>query len=338
MPPLILFHLLLVPLATDIAPPGPGISYQQPQLASDGKNTGIVFGSKDTIYFVYNDAPPVVVAEASVLSLGNHRGPRVTFTSDAIVITAGVGPKGQAYGPNTLRSWRSADRGKTWIAAPDLSTPGSGGMGFQTLASDGKQKLVAAWIGPESGAPRLFTARSEDGGKSWSKQVVLSQTVCDCCHPTASISADGTVRILFRNSLDGNRDFYLATSKDGEHFEIVKLGEGSWKLNACPMDGGGMSVFEDKVVTLWRRESDLFIARPGSKEELLAAGKNPSIALRKDGYYAVWSTPEGIMAWTPGKAAYVLSTSGAFPVLSNSGPVVAAFEDRGKIRTSVLEP
>ena len=79
-----------------------------------------------------------------MLSLGNHRGPRVAFTADAIVITAGVGPKGQQYGPNTLRSWRSTDRGKTWAAGQDLSTPGTGGMGFQTVASDGKQKLVAS--------------------------------------------------------------------------------------------------------------------------------------------------------------------------------------------------
>lgn len=333
------FPLICLLLAVEIAPSRPEIVYQQPQIASDGRNTGVVFGSKDTIYFAYNDSAPVVVAETPVLSLGNHRGPRVAFTADAIVITAGVGPKGQQYGPNTLRSWRSIDHGKTWTPGPDLSTPGSGGMGFQTIASDGKQKIVASWIGPLNGAPRLFMSHSEDGGKTWSKQEVLSQTVCECCHPTASIAEDGTVRILFRNSVDGSRDFYLATSKNGEPFAFAKLGTGTWKLNACPMDGGGMSEFEGSIVTVWRREGELFLARAdGKPEEALAPGKNPSVTLRKDGYYAVWSTPAGIMARTPSKSdAYLLSPSGSFPVLVNHGAVTAAWEENGKIRVERLE-
>lgn len=334
--PLLLLYLLL---AVEIVPTHPDGLYQQPQIASDGQNVGIVFGGKNTIYYAHNDASPVVVAEAPALSLGNHRGPRLAFTANAIVVTAGVGPADQQFGPNTLRSWRSTDHGKTWAPGPDVSTPGTGGMGFQALGSDGKQRLVASWIGPWNGAPRLFIANSGDGGLAWSKQTILSQTVCECCHPSVTISSGGAVRILFRNSLEGNRDFYLATALDGEHFEIAKLGQGSWPLNACPMDGGGLGEFEDSVATLWRRESDLFLARPdGHAEERLATGKNPAIALRKKGIYAVWSTPEGIMARVPGKPAYVLSKSGAFPVLTGRGPVIVAWEDKGKIRSERLEP
>ena len=326
-------------IAAEIVPSLPGTAYQQPQIASDGQNVGIVFGAKNTIYFSNTKDSPIAVAESPVLSLGNHRGPRVAFTTNAIVITAGVGPADQQYGPNTIRSWRSTDHGKTFIPGPDVSKPGSGGMGFQTLASDGKQRLFAAWIGPDSGAPRLFIAHSEDAGLSWSKQSVLSQTVCECCHPSIAISNDGAVRILFRNSLQGNRDFYLATALDGEHFETSKLGRGNWHLDACPMDGGGIGEFQGEVITLWRRDSNLFLARPDAMpEESLATGRNPAIALRGAGFYAVWSSAEGIMAKTPGKPAYLLSQSGAFPTLTGRGPVVAAWEDRGKIRSEVLEP
>lgn len=330
--------LLSLLVAIDIAPTQPGVPYQQPQIASDGRDFGIVFGAKNTIYYAPNGAAPVVVAEAPVLSLGNHRGPRLAFTAGAIIITAGTGPVDQQYGPNTLRSWRSTDHGATWKAGPDLSTSGTGGMGFQGLASDGKQRLVAAWIWPMNGAPRLFTAHSEDAGLTWSKQAILSQTVCECCHPSVAISSDGTVRILFRNNLEGSRDFYLATAGDGEHFEIAKLGQGSWPLNACPMDGGGMGEFQGSVITLWRRQSDLYLARPGEPEERFATGKNAAIALRKDGFYAVWSDGESIMAKVPGKPAYVLAKGGAFPVITSHGPVVAAWEEMGKIRSERLEP
>jgi hypothetical protein len=334
--PLLLLYFLL---AADIVPTHPDVVYQQPQIASDGQNAGIVFGAKDTIYYAHNDASPIVVAEAPALSLGNHRGPRLAFAANAVVITAGVGPADQQYGPNTLRSWRSTDHGKTWTPGPDISTPGSGGMGFQALASDGKQRLFATWIGPQGGAPRLFLAHSDDAGLTWSKQSILNQTVCECCHPSVSIAADGAVRILFRNSLEGNRDFYLATALDGEHFDIAKLGKGNWPLNACPMDGGGLAEFQGSVITLWRRESDIFLARPnGQSEERLATGKNPAVALRKNGIYAVWSTPEGIMAKVPDRPAFVLSKSSSFAVLTGQGPVIAAWEDKGMIHTERLEP
>lgn len=312
--------------------------YQQPQIASNRRAIGIVYGAKNTIYYAHHQGAPVKVAEAPVLSLGNHRGPRIAFTANAIIITAGIGPADQQYGPNTLRSWRSLDAGKTWTPGPDLSTPGTGGMGFQAIASDGNAALWAAWIGPRNGHPTLFAAHSEDAGLNWSKQQVLSETVCECCHPNIAISADGTVRILFRNSVDGNRDLYQAASRGGGPFAFTKLGQGSWPVNACPMDGGGLAEFEGKVVTLWRRQGDLYFARPdGSAEERLAAGRNPALALRKNGVYAVWSTPEGLMAQTPGRPAYLLSKTGAFPVITAQGPVIAAWEDNGKIRTERLD-
>ena len=334
--PAFLPYLLL--LAAGIVPTIPGVRYEQPQLASDGRQAVIVFGAGSTIYFAHPDGSPVTVAEVPVMPLGRHRGPRIALTSGAIVITTGVAPAGQRFGLNTIRSWRSTDGGKTWQPGPDVTPPGAAGSGLHALASDGKQRLVSAWLGPKDGAPRLFTAHSDDAGLTWSKPAMLSATVCDCCHPSAAISADGTVHIMFRNALDGKRDLYLATAPDGEHFTIAKLGAGTWPLDACPMDGGSLAEFNGDVVTLWRREGDLFLASPGEpKEEHLALGKNPAVALREAGYYAVWSGREGIMARVPGKAPYVLSKEGGFPVLTERGPVIAAWEEDGKIRTASLD-
>src|SRR5579872_219485 len=309
--------LPVVLLLAEITPPQPDVSYSQPQIAYDGQNTGIVFGSKNAIYYAQGDSTPVRVADAPVLSLGNHRGPRLAFAAGTIVVTAGVGPANQQYGPNTLRSWRSVDHGKTWTPGPDVSSPGTGGMGFQAIASDGKLRLWAVWIGQSNGQPKLFASHSEDAGVTWTRQRVLSETVCECCHPNVIIAADGAIHVLFRNSLDGNRDFYLASSADGENFQIRKLGRESWQINACPMDGGGMAELKGEVVTLWRRQNQLFLSRPdGKPEEPFAVGKNAAVALRENGIYAVWSTSQGIMAKAPEKEAWLLSRTGAFPVIA----------------------
>jgi len=317
-------------LATDF-------SGTQPQLASDGKTTALVYGSHDSIYFAQPDSTPVKVADTPVLALGNHRGPRIAIAASAIVVTATVAPVGRQYEPGTLRSWRSIDRGAAWTPGPDVSTPGTGGMGFHSIASDGGNRIWAAWIGPESGHPILYASHSEDAGATWVKQRLLSPTVCECCHPTVALSADGTIWILFRNNLGGNRDFYLATSRDGEKFDFVKLGQGSWKLEACPMDGGGMSLLDGQIVTLWRRQSQIYLARSdGQPEESFAVGHNPAITVRKEGLYAVWQDGEKIMAKSPGRDPWPLAKSGMFPVLSPTGPVLAAWEDQGKIRTALL--
>src|SRR6185436_20441192 len=89
---------LLLPLvlcAADVA--APDVEFQQPQLASQGRNVAMVFGGSNTIYYSGSSdqgatfSVPVVVAQTPALSLGNHRGPRIAFAGDAIVITASVG-------------------------------------------------------------------------------------------------------------------------------------------------------------------------------------------------------------------------------------------------------
>ena len=75
------------------------------------------------------------------------------------------------------------------------------------------------------------------------------------------------------------------------------------------MDGGGLGESGGDVITLWRR----------------------------NGYYAVWMSAAGIMAKVRDKPAYELSKTGAYPVISAQGPVVAAWEDNGRIRTERLD-
>jgi hypothetical protein len=142
---------------------------------------------------------------------------------------------------------------------------------------------------------------------------------------------------MFRNSIAGARDQYLARSKDGVSFTAAKLGEGTWPLKACPMDGGGIAVGEGGIVTVWRRNTDIFLARPGEAEKKIGEGRNPAVASRKNGVYTVWSGVEGLMASMPGKEPYVLSKSGGFAAISGGMQVVVAWEDGGRIRTARLD-
>jgi hypothetical protein len=331
--------LTLAFLAVDVTPPTPDVEYKQPQLASQGRNVALVFGSGNAVMFSGSAdhgntfSAPVVVARVASLSLGNHRGPRVVFAADALVAIAGVG--------HELASWRSTDGGKSWSAGPRIAA--SAGEGFVGLGSDGAKRLWAAWLAPQDGHVTLFGAHSEDAGVNWSAPLVVYRSadgnVCECCHPSVAFAANGDVLVMFRNSLGGARDFYLARSgDDGKTFQTAKVGEGTWPLKACPMDGGGMVVADGSVVTAWRRELDIFVARPGSAEEKIGEGRNPAVAAGRDGAYVIWSTADGLMARTPGrKEAYSVSKGGGFPSISGGMQVIAAWEDGGRIRTARLD-
>jgi hypothetical protein len=147
---------------------------------------------------------------------------------------------------------------------------------------------------------------------------------------------------MWRNEMGGNRDMYMAHSSDGGRTftDAVKLGGGSWKLNACPMDGGGFAFgAAGKIMTAWRRGTEIYAAPEDGAETLIAEGKNPSITANKEGMFVAWSAPDGVFVREPGKAAPVmLDHEGGFVQLIAvpNGPVIAAWERKGTIQFNTL--
>jgi hypothetical protein len=256
----------------------------------------------------------------------------------------------QAEGPHAhglpsdgdLIAWHSNDGGKSWsngVLVNDVS--GAPTEGLHALAADAKGNLFAAWLDKRGRkGTRLYGARSTDGGLAWSKNVMIYQspegTICECCHPSVAIDSAGQILVMWRNWLAGARDMYLARSPDGVTFsKPEKLGTGTWQLNACPMDGGGLVISQNRIVTAWRRDHEIFLASPGEKEVGIAEGVDVAIAAAPDGVYAVWSTPTGVRALLPGKKESIaLAPRGKFPniVALPNGHTLAAWEDEGKIQ------
>ena len=71
---------------------------------------------------------------------------------------------------------------------------------------------------------------------------------------------------------------YWAKSNDGsESFEkAAKLGLETWRLDACPMDGGGIAIFDDRMVaTAWRRDNTVYLATSDQAGEVLDFALSP---------------------------------------------------------------
>jgi hypothetical protein len=105
------------------------------------------------------------------------------------------------------------------------------------------------------------------------------------------------------------------------------------------MDGGGLVVDSGKVISAWRRESDVFLSHGSSSERKIATGKDVAIAYGKDGVYVAWTKDQAIEMLTPNAGApAVLAPAGAFVnlVRLQDGSVLAAWEANGSIETKRL--
>jgi hypothetical protein len=339
--------------AVHIGPMGPDAPAREPQMAANGSMVAMTFGAGKAIYFSASHdngttfSAPVKVAEGEILPLTRHRGPRIALAGSAIVISAVTGRKlaegAHAHGlpsDGDLLVWRSTDAGKSWTKGTVVNdAAGAATEGLHSLAADAKGVLFAAWLDKRGAkGTRLFGARSTDGGATWSKNVPIygspDGTICECCHPSVAFDSDGHILVMWRNSLGGARDMYLSRSLDGANFsKAEKLGTGSWPLNACPMDGGGIAVSGTRTITAWRRGENVFMAEPGKPEQQIGAGKDVALAASADRTYVIWSNGMKIESWSDGKVA-VLSSAGAFPALSalSSGGALAAWEENGAIQ------
>lgn len=149
---------------------------------------------------------------------------------------------------------------------------------------------------------KIYIASSDDSGRTWSKSKMIYESpdgsVCECCKPSIISDKDDLI-VMFRNNINGSRDLHFTKSLDnGETFSPVeKLGTGTWKINGCPMDGGGLVIDKSgKLKTIWQREGEVFVSNSSITEQKIGLGRSPSIAAKDEQLYIVYSKGGDIMS------------------------------------------
>lgn len=316
---------------------------RQPQLASGNGMVAMVFGSGESIWFTASEdnggtwGKPARVADVPKLMLGRHRGPRVNISGKTIVVSAISSDLGN------LVAWRSTDGGHTWSKPVTVNDqPRASREGLHAMAADAEGHFAAAWLDDRSGRKQLFGAFSNDGGATWGKNVLLyalpDRPICECCAPSLVSLGNQSFVAMFRNAINGFRDLYTLRLEGGKPAGAAeKAGLGTWKLDACPMDGGGIALQNGKIATAWRREHDIYLAEPGKPEIKVGTGMDVAFGTNNQGSYVLWSTPAGIEMHVPSavKPTHV-SAAGAFPAVVTlpDGGMLAAWEENGAIATA----
>ncbi len=325
---------------------------RQPQVAINANGEIFVaFGSGNSVYCCRSIdlgtsfERPIKVGDVPQLALGKRRGPRIVANHELVVVTAAGHQSGN------LLAWQSRDNGATWTGPTQVNdAPNAAREGLHAMAMSSDGSVFCTWLDLRNGKTQLFGATSTDGGMTWNtnREIYRSPdgSICECCHPSATFDSAGELYVMWRNSLQGNRDLYLSTSRDdGATFDkATQLGTGNWKLDACPMDGGCVAVAAPgNVTTVWRRDNQVFCTeKDSSLERLLGTGEQPWAAATVDGSYVVWLSQRGGDLWllNPDGRSRKIAKKASDPVIAaatgGAGPVVAVWESTENQTPAIL--
>ncbi len=319
---------------------------REPQVAvsEDGK-IFVAYGQGNTLYCAASSdggksyGSPVRVGEAGNLALGMRRGPRIAIAGESLVVTAVYGAQGGGR-DGELLAWHSINGGRSWQGPVTVNdVPGAAREGLHGMATSAKGELACAWLDLRSKGTKIYASVSRDGGKAWSANRLVYQspdgTVCQCCHPSLAYDKKSNLIVMWRNALGGARDLYVSRSGDGgkTYTAAQKMGAGTWMLDACPMDGGGLAITADnKITTFWRRDRQLFLCTAGASEQLVEQGEQGWVTAGQQGTYLTWLERRGgaLRTKTPQSSAETVASEADDPViaasLSGKSPVVVVWK------------
>ncbi|RWY48346.1 hypothetical protein [Mucilaginibacter gilvus] len=331
--------LTLSSLSDDLNSIGEG---QQPQVSVDNKGTiRVVFGSGEQIFCATSRdhglhfGQPVLVAKVPEMHLGMSRGPQLASSKNYSVISA-IDKSGAIH---WFRLNHGTDQWKKMGVINDRS--GSAPEGLMSIAADSQDHFYAAWLDIRTGKQnQIYFASLSGKTVNWSKNVMVyhspDQHVCECCKPSIAVQGP-SVAIMFRNWLSGLRDLYVTRSANmGQTFSAAqKMGLDTWKLNGCPMDGGGLRITPANAVqTVWQRKGNIYYATPNKPETYLAKGRTCSISGSRTNPLITYQNSDTLnMIEFPQKTPRMVGTGGylkAVPV--NSAVSLFVWEQNNQIK------
>lgn len=343
------FFLILIfnsLIFTSFTEPEESINGQQPNISVDSKgHVRMVYGYADKIYCMtstdngLNFSQAVLVAEVKGMHLGNTRGPQIASSKQFSIISA-IDKSG------SIHSFRLDHLKGVWSSAGNINDkPGSAVEGLMAITADKEDNFYATWLDiRQGGKNNIYFSTFSTKAKKWSTNSLVYQSpdqhVCECCRPNIAVDKSNVV-IGFRNWLMGSRDIYYSVSNDkGKSFKSAeKSGSGTWRLNACPMDGGGLAIdASGRVSAAWRRDGDIYYWEQNKQERKLASGRDVSMVRSKAHTYVAWQDKKNISVMNIQTGNVTFLGTGVSPkvYLLTNGKVICSWEDNKTIRYKII--
>lgn len=316
---------------------------QMPNIVKDkDDHLHLVYGSGETLFYSTSTdngkhfSKSTVISVIPNLAASHMRGPQIACTSSGLVLTV-CNDMGDIFSfiKNGSSAWQASKK------VNDVDTVAKENL--MSLSADA-DNAFAVWLDIRDGHNKIYGAASTDAGKSWNKNVKIYEspdtTVCECCKPSVIVKGNN-VYVMFRNWLHGNRDLHLIQSSDGgaTFGTAQKLGAGSWALNGCPMDGGGMVVNKNGIVqTVWNRKGTIYSDEPGKDETALGEGRSCTMESVNGKNVYAWIEKGEVVILKPQGMKKKLG-EGQLPVIRaiNNEHVICVWEKDKQIHKAIVE-
>ncbi|HKC36708.1 MAG TPA: sialidase family protein [Chitinophagaceae bacterium] len=316
---------------------------QMPNIVNDKSgNIHLVYGNGDSILYSYSNdhgktfSTPLLVSVLPRLAASHTRGPQIAATANGLSVTT-CNDLGDIFSFTMDQSGKWSQTARV----NDMDTVAKENL--MALAANGGNAF-AIWLDLRDKYNKIFGAKSTDGGKTWSKNIMIyaspDTTVCECCKPSVAIKGNN-IYVMFRNWLNGNRDMYLIESTDGGNTfgRAKKLGNGGWALNGCPMDGGSLVINkEGNPETVWRRQKKIFTCKSGEEEKEIGEGKSCTMETVNGKNVYAWTEDGEVVVLKP-QGIKINLGKGHLPLLRavNNEHVICIWENEKQVHKAILE-
>lgn len=322
------------------------IEGQQPNAGIDPKGViRMVYGNGEKIYCITSVdqgksfSKPVSVATVAKMHLGNTRGPQIASSMKFSMITA-MDQEGN------IHSYILNHLTNQWTTLKNVNdVKQSAPEGLMALTADRNDNFYSVWLDlREKHKNNIYFSSFASAKSTWAVNKLVYKSpdehVCECCKPNIYFNENKLV-ISFRNWLMGSRDIYYTISTDkGKSFgKPMKSGTGTWKLNGCPMDGGGLIINNTgSISTAWQRNGEIFYWTEGQKEVNIGSGRGVSMAQANGAIVVAWKEKEVIKIKNLKTNSLKTVGSGDSPRVYqlNNGQTFCAWEDNKRIGFAVL--
>lgn len=187
---------------------------------------------------ILNHQQPAIIAS---------RGNDIQLAAKSNHLVALWQTKGNLPGMGPMMSYRSQDKGKTWMPGSNPAKNNDGSQSHIDLIADQQGNFHVVWLEDpeENGYQNLRYALSTNKGKQWNQPVTLDNSTCSCCSNTVVLSPNNGLNVLYRDMTP--RDMSLMQSFNGGRAwqRISTVGDFQWKFNGCPHVGGGLAYLEN---------------------------------------------------------------------------------------------
>jgi hypothetical protein len=113
------------------------------------------------------------------------------------------------------------------------------------------------------------------------------------------------------------------------------MGIDTWKLNGCPMDGGGIVIDAlNHINTTWQRKGNIYYAQPGEPETYIGKGRTTAIASSGTSTVITFQTSDTLKLMALKNKDQIMVGKGGFlkSIVLPDNKVLCVWEQENKIK------